>query len=187
LVQSVRLHLYTSDIPLELLERVTLVNKLDSFIESYRRLLDLVSTPLPFGLVQMGRVFLFIWTFSMPLVLLQGPFTDLWTAMIFLFCLTYGFVGLELVAMKLTSPFGDGVHDIQVTNLRDVRDARRAACACLFMYVSKDWISHTSRLSLVRFHFVHPLCSTEATVVGTEQDMASFQRIQKQPMSQPSK
>ena len=127
---SMRLHLYHNNsnntsaggggVRLELLERVSLVNKLDSLLESYRKLLELASTPLPFALVQMGRAFLFLWTFSMPLVLLQGPFTDLWTAMVFLFFLTYGFIGLELVSMKLTSPFGDGPHDIQVTNLRDV-------------------------------------------------------------------
>lgn len=130
-VQCMRMHLYNGDVHLELLERVSLVNKLDSFVESYRQLLELASTPLPFALVQMGRAFLFLWTFSMPLVLLQGPFTDLWTAMVFLFFLTYGFVGLELVSMKLTSPFGDGIHDIQLTNLRDVSSWCAAIVAIL--------------------------------------------------------
>jgi predicted membrane chloride channel (bestrophin family) len=123
IVQKLRCHLYiqNSDVSLELLERITLQKQIGLYMESYRHLLDLASTPLPFALIQMGRAFLFLWTFSMPLVLLQGPFTDLGTAMIFLFFLTYGFVGLEFVSMKLASPFGDGIHDIQVTNLRDVR------------------------------------------------------------------
>ena len=39
--------------------------------------------------------------------------------MVFLFFLTYGFIGLELAAMALASPFGDGPNDIGVTALRD--------------------------------------------------------------------
>ena len=130
IVQSLRLHLYSDSttIGLQLLERVTLVTKLDSFVASYRHLLDYASTPL----IQMGRAFLFLWTFSMPLVLLQGPFTDLWTAMVFLFFLTYGFIGLELVAMKLVEPFGDGRHDVQVTNIRDVR-GHVSGVLCVFL------------------------------------------------------
>mmetsp|Transcript_2914 Transcript_2914/g.4718 ORF Transcript_2914/g.4718 Transcript_2914/m.4718 type:complete len:388 (-) Transcript_2914:63-1226(-) len=118
LTQALRLHLYGSR-NLQLLERVNLMSKLNEYVTDYRALLDLASTPMPFALVQMGRAFLFLWTFTMPLVLRQGPFSDLWTAMGFLFFLTYGFIGLELVSMKLCSPFGDGVHDIQVTALRD--------------------------------------------------------------------
>lgn len=120
LVQAIRLHVYLTE-DLQLLERVNVMSKLNEFVTDYRHLLDIASTPLPFPLIQMGRAFLFLWTFTMPLVLRQGPFTDLWTAMVFLFFLTYGFVGLELVAMKLASPFGDETTgaDIQVTALRD--------------------------------------------------------------------
>ena len=94
-------------------------NKLQEYINSYNNLLILASTPLPFPLVQMGRAFLFLWTFSMPLVLLEGPFSDLWTAMLFLFFLTYGFVGLELVSIKLCDPFGDSRDDVQISKIRD--------------------------------------------------------------------
>ena len=43
----------------------------------------------------------------------------MWSAMVFLFFLTYGFIGLELVAMNLSTPFGDGPNDIRVSALRD--------------------------------------------------------------------
>jgi hypothetical protein len=104
---------------LQLLERVQLITKLAEFLTDYRLCLQLASTPLPFCLVQMGRVFLCIWTFTMPLVLRQGPFSGVWSAMVFLFFLTYGFIGLELAAMALASPFGDGSNDIGVSALRD--------------------------------------------------------------------
>jgi predicted membrane chloride channel (bestrophin family) len=117
--QSVRMHVYhTSDLGIHLLERVSLSNKLQEFIQSYNNLLVLSSTPLPFPLVQMGRVFLFLWTFSMPLVLLGGPFSGFWGAQLFLFFLTYGFIGLELVSIKLSDPFGDSRDDVQIASIR---------------------------------------------------------------------
>ena len=119
IVQTLRLHLYMVNDNFQLLERVQLITKLAEFLSDYRMCLQLASTPLPFSLVQMGRVFLCIWTFTMPLVLRQGPFSDVWSAMVFLFFLTYGFIGLELAAMALASPFGDGSNDIGVSALRD--------------------------------------------------------------------
>lgn len=119
-VQSLRMHLYcTADLGIQLLERVSLTGKLQEFVVSYNDLLILASTPLPFPLVQMGRAFLFLWTFSMPLVLLGGPFSELWVAQIFLFFLTYGFIGLELVSIKLSDPFGDSRDDVQIEKIRD--------------------------------------------------------------------
>jgi predicted membrane chloride channel (bestrophin family) len=132
LVHGLRMHLYcSSHLGMDLLERVNMVGKLQEFALSFNRLLILASTPLPFPLVQMGRAFLFLWTFSMPLVLLDGPFSDFWTAQVFLFFLTYGFIGLELVSMKLADPFGDGPDDVQLGRIheatlagmdRDLRD-----------------------------------------------------------------
>jgi hypothetical protein len=65
LVQSLRLHLYlVDDNSLQLLERVQLISKLSGFVAVYRQCVGLASTPLPFGPVQMGRAFLFPWTFT---------------------------------------------------------------------------------------------------------------------------
>jgi predicted membrane chloride channel (bestrophin family) len=119
-VQSLRMHVYcTDDLGIHLLERVNMVTKLQEFVDAYNNLLILASTPLPFPLVQMGRAFLFLWTFSMPLVLLEGPFSEVWGAQIFLFFLTYGFIGLELVSIKLSDPFGDSRDDVQLDGIRD--------------------------------------------------------------------
>ena len=41
----------------------------------------------------------------MPLVL-RSPFGDASAAMLFLFFLTYGFIGLEVVGLQMMSPFG---------------------------------------------------------------------------------
>ena len=135
-VQALRLHLYTINEqvflqqqeehgdktssqprPLEMLERMRMVDQLNEFTINYRNLLKCASTPLPFTLVQMGRTFLFIWTFSIPLVL-RGVVSEIYSAMVFVFFLTYGFVGLELVAMKLMNPFGDGRQDLNVSGMK---------------------------------------------------------------------
>ena len=119
-IQSLRLHLYcASDLGLEPIECVQLVNKLQEYGSSYNQLLILSSTPLPFPLVQMARAFLLVWTFSMPLVLLEGPFQDTYAAQTFLFFLTYGFIGLELVSIKLSDPFGHSRDDVQLSKMRD--------------------------------------------------------------------
>jgi predicted membrane chloride channel (bestrophin family) len=123
-VQALRLHLYKGcyvlEHPLELLEKMKLVDMLNEYVIHYRDLLKLASTPLPFPLLQMARTFLFLYTFTIPFVL-RGVVDEAFVAMIFVFFLTYGFVGLELVAMKLMYPFGDGVNDLNVTGMRDVR------------------------------------------------------------------
>ena len=92
---------------------------LNEFDIHYRNLLKWASTPLPFPLVQMGRTFLFLWTFTIPFVL-RGVVEERFSAMIFVFFLTYGFIGLEVVALKLLSAFGDGVNDLNVSGMREV-------------------------------------------------------------------
>ena len=43
----------------------------------------------------------------------------MYSAMAFVFFLTYGFLGLELVAIKLMDPFGDGKNDLNVSGMRE--------------------------------------------------------------------
>ena len=112
LVHDLRWHLHFQSkrcrLPMVVLERLALQRKLGEYVDAYDQVLELASTPLPFLLVHMGRVFLFLWIFSMPLVLRHGPFADFVSALIFLFFLTYGFIGLELLSMHLAAPFGQG-------------------------------------------------------------------------------
>ena len=170
IVQTLRLHLYMVNDNFQLLERVQLITKLGEFVSDYRQCLQLASTPLPFCLVQMGRVFLCIWTFSMPLVLREGPFSDMWSAMVFLFFLTYGFIGLELVAMSLAAPFGDGPSDIRVTALRDAvfdgieRDLAITHAAAVSM--SNSWATNINRRS--RFSQQKNPTSTSSVAMGTD-------------------
>eukprot|EP00579_Thalassiosira_antarctica_P024414 CAMPEP_0201987908 /NCGR_PEP_ID=MMETSP0904-20121228/92038_1 /ASSEMBLY_ACC=CAM_ASM_000553 /TAXON_ID=420261 /ORGANISM="Thalassiosira antarctica, Strain CCMP982" /LENGTH=340 /DNA_ID=CAMNT_0048542033 /DNA_START=1277 /DNA_END=2300 /DNA_ORIENTATION=- len=99
---------------LELFERCKLIDLLHEFTISYRNLLRLASSPLPFVLVQMGRTFIFIWTLTIPLVLTGDKFVltgdnymeEYPSAFFFVILLTYGFLGLEFVSRMLSNPFG---------------------------------------------------------------------------------
>lgn len=116
LVHALRSHLYhgsdglvrSGEAPrLQLLERCKLMDLLHEFIVSYRDLLRLASTSLPFVLVQMGRTFIFIWTLTIPCVLVGEDFFEKYpSAFFFVVLLTYGFLGLEFVSRSLSNPFG---------------------------------------------------------------------------------
>jgi predicted membrane chloride channel (bestrophin family) len=73
----------------------------------------------------MGRAFLFLWVFTMPLVLVKVV-DGFVSACIFLFFLTYGFVGMELVAMQLLNPFGDGKIQIQLQSTKKTKHRHTA-------------------------------------------------------------
>ena len=105
---ALRLHLYRDRRIVQYTdsyERFQLIELLNSYMSNYRDLLKLASTSLPFPLIQMARTFLFLWVFTIPFVL-RGVIHEVYVGMLFVFFLTYGFIGLEIVSMKLMFPFG---------------------------------------------------------------------------------
>ena len=86
---------------------------------SYRNLLRIAASPMPFALVQMGRTFIFIWVVTIPFVLSGGDFVKEYpSAFSFVILLTYGFLGLEFVSRMLSNPFGDEIqNDLNVKGM----------------------------------------------------------------------
>ena len=122
-VQALRLHLYKGSIfafngKIHLIERIRLIDLLNAYSSNYKVLLAVASTPIPFPLIQMARTFLFLYTFTIPFMM-RGVAEDIMLAILFVFFLTYGFIGLEIVATKLMFPFGDGSHGLGISGLRD--------------------------------------------------------------------
>jgi predicted membrane chloride channel (bestrophin family) len=126
LVHALRSHLYhdslslsTKTEELQLLERCKMVDLLHEFTMSYRNLLRIASTPLPFALVQMGRTFIFIWIVTIPFVLSGGDFLQQYpSAFSFVILLTYGFLGLEFVGRMLSNPYGDEIkNDLNIKGM----------------------------------------------------------------------
>lgn len=58
----------------------------------------------------MARTFMFLYVFTVPFVLLGDP-SSIFAHCFMVFMLTYGFVGLETVAIELDNPFGDDPND----------------------------------------------------------------------------
>ena len=104
---------------LQLLERCKMIDLLHEFTISYRNLLRIASSPLPFVLVQMGRTFIFVWTLSLPFVLTGKDFVQEFPSVFcFVILLTYGFLGLEFVSRILSNPFGDEVkNDLNIRGM----------------------------------------------------------------------
>lgn len=137
--QILRSHLYHGcyvlPVDLHILERCKMVDQLNVFLNAYREILLLASTPLPFTMIQMGRTFLFLWIFSMPFALV-GIVDEIVSVLVFIFFLTYGYIGLEFVSMKLLHPFADSVNDIDIVGMGEAviagmeKDSVRVEALC---------------------------------------------------------
>jgi predicted membrane chloride channel (bestrophin family) len=96
--------------PLHITQENMLLSHVDGFMGGYYGIRRLLTTPVPFPLIQMARTFLFLYVFTVPFVML-GDESSLVAHCFAVFVITYGFVGLELVALELDNPFGEGAND----------------------------------------------------------------------------
>jgi predicted membrane chloride channel (bestrophin family) len=83
---------------------------IDTTMNGYYGVRQFMTTPVPFPLIQMARTFLFLYVFTVPFVLI-GDESSLLSHCFMVFVMTYGFVGLELVAIEMDNPFGDDAND----------------------------------------------------------------------------
>jgi predicted membrane chloride channel (bestrophin family) len=91
--------------------------------KGFQGLKKLITTPFPFPLVQMTRTFLFIWVFTLPTVICysQDMNRKPYDEALLIFFITYGFIGLEYVAMELDDPFGEDPNDFDDLGMAQVR------------------------------------------------------------------
>lgn len=75
-------------------ETLKLLGITSQFMTAFHGLKKLVVTPFPFPLIQLNRIFLFAWCFSLPLVLINDNDT-VYHTLILVFFTTFGFMGLE--------------------------------------------------------------------------------------------
>jgi len=92
-------------------------NRLHAFHCDYEKyvaeLCKFATTPYPFPITQMTRIFLFLWMFTLPFALTHKA-TEPFTATILVFFIAYGFFGLEFVSIELDDPFGDDLNDLAI-------------------------------------------------------------------------
>ena len=98
--------------PLEMPQELKLLASVDDCIAAFSGIRRFNSTPVPFPLVQMSRTFLFLYLYTVPLVMTRDP-SNCFAHCFAIFLLTYGFMGLEVIAITLDDPFGDDVTDFK--------------------------------------------------------------------------
>lgn len=95
---------------LDSFEQLRILDFVTKYVHAWEEMHKLASSPFPFPLAQMTRTFLFFWVFSLPLVLIKDD-SSLWATFVVIFGITYGFFGLEYVALQLSDPYGQDEND----------------------------------------------------------------------------
>lgn len=91
-------------------EEMRLLDLVGDFSNDFHNLRQLIVTPMPFPLVNMAKIFLFLWVFTIPFSLCHFTFKGGVTVPVtIIFLITFGFMGLEYVSMELSDPFGEDV------------------------------------------------------------------------------
>ena len=92
--------------PLEYLQEIKLLTAVDSCSAAFAGIRKFSSTPTPFPLIQMERTFLFLYLYTVPFIFAHDN-SSTFAHCFAIFLLTYGLIGLEVIAMQLDNPFGD--------------------------------------------------------------------------------
>ena len=116
---SIAAHVENLSTPLDVNQELQLLDDTADFIAAYHGLMKLITTPFPFPLMQMNRLLLFVWVFTLPFAL-NATVEKVLPLCFVVFFLTYGFCGLELISMELDDPFGDDPNDFDVMGLAKV-------------------------------------------------------------------
>lgn len=98
------------DARLHIVEELKILGDVSAFLSAWTNLKKFMTTPYPFPLVQLGRLFLFFWIYSLPFVLSANR-NDVVQTIVLMFFITYGYAGLEYVSIELDDPFGDDPND----------------------------------------------------------------------------
>jgi len=83
------------------------------FMQGYYGLRKYLTIPYPFPLVQMARTFLFLYIYTLPFAVISR-FEKLHEAIFVVCIISYGFLGIEHVAIELHDPFGTDANDLPV-------------------------------------------------------------------------
>ena len=116
-----------SRLPLSALQYMELDRQVGKLVAAFHALTKLTSTPLPFPLVQMARTFLSVWCLTLPFAL-HMHIGD-WNP-VACFFISFGFYGLEYVAIELDDPFGDDENDLDIFGMAEsvISDIRLFLC-----------------------------------------------------------
>jgi len=100
-----------------------MLESVKEIMSGYYGIRKYLTCPLPLPLVQLGRIFVLFYVFTLPFALLSPALNLPYSQMTILIGLmTYGFMGIELLFVEIDDPFGDDANDLPITE-----EARAAA------------------------------------------------------------
>ncbi|KAL3920539.1 MAG: hypothetical protein SGILL_003214 [Bacillariaceae sp.] len=99
--------------PLDPMQEMQLMDRVKDFMDGYRSVRKYLIAPLPLPWVQLGRIFVLAYVFTLPFALL-GPGLNLRGGQVvfIVFLMTYGFVGCELLFVEINDPFAEDPNDL---------------------------------------------------------------------------
>jgi len=109
-------HIHKLSQPLEVQHELQLMQNTTDIMSAYSEVMKYLTTPYPFPLVQMTRTILFVYIFTLPLAL-SSDIQEVVPFLLTIFFITYGFIGLELIAIEIDDPFGTDPNDFNVGNI----------------------------------------------------------------------
>ena len=122
-------------------EETKLLDFVAEFLTAFSGLYKTITTPMPMPLVQMNKIFLFVWLFTLPLTLCHTEMSHIIDSpvvtMIVVFMTTFGFMGLEFVSMELSDPFGNDPSDFD--DLGHAQLAMEDCYICIYRLDGKAW------------------------------------------------
>lgn len=105
------------DLPQKLdpIQEMQLLNRIQDYMGGYREFRKVLTAPLPLPWVQLARIFVFAYVFTLPFALFDGELNmSTLQSFFILIIVTYGFIGCELLYIELDDPFGDDANDLPV-------------------------------------------------------------------------
>lgn len=99
--------------PLHQMQEMQLMDRVKDFMDSYRGIRKYLVAPLPLPWVQLGRIFVLAYVFTLPFALLSPDLNLAGIQVIFTtFLMTYGFLGCEFLFVELDDPFAEDPNDL---------------------------------------------------------------------------
>ena len=99
--------------PIDTIREGELLQCVQKFMTGYHGVRKYATCPLPLPLVQLGRIFVLFYVFTLPFALLSKELNLMYPQMILLIALmTYGFIGIEVLFVEIDDPFSDDPNDL---------------------------------------------------------------------------
>ncbi|KAG7337738.1 bestrophin, RFP-TM, chloride channel [Nitzschia inconspicua] len=123
--------------PLHPMQEMQLMDRVKDFMNSYRGIRKYLVAPLPLPWVQLGRIFVIAYVFTLPFALLS-PDLNLAGVEVILttFLITYGFLGCEFLFVELDDPFAEDPNDLPLAE--ECRAAVEDILLSLYFVDGKD-------------------------------------------------